>query len=100
MDTTQAPKSSTIRRPQEGGVVRYLAASTPPRAALVMHVHADGRTCDLVVLGDGDPRSPLTRDAWAMGHGITRARLDIPHVSMVSGPGTLSWCHPEEAPTS
>lgn len=97
MDTTQATRPQADRRPFEGQTVRYFSPSQPPRGALVMHVHQDGQTLDLVVLGDGDPAQPHTRAAWAMGNSITRARLDIPHVSMVKGPGAFSWAYLDEA---
>lgn len=61
-----------------GETVRYVARGQPPRAAIVGHVHPDGHTCDLVVLMDGDG-GELSRQAWALGHSITRARLDVPY---------------------
>lgn len=52
--------------------VLYHEHGMPPRAAIVGNVHADGRTCDLVVFCDGaDPFQ------WALGHGVTRARTAI-----------------------
>lgn len=78
-----------------GRLVWYVPSGSPLRAALVVHVHADGTTADLLVLGEGDPRAALTRQAWALGQGLTRARLDVPHVSRSKGSG-LAWCLPGE----
>lgn len=80
-----------VRTPHLGELVHYLAGRAAARAAFVMHVHEDGTTCDLVVLGDGDPALRETRNAWAMGHGVTRARLDVPHASAGNSP--LRWRH-------
>ena len=78
-----------------GQLVTYREGSNPPRAAFVGHVHEDGRSCDLVVLMDGDARLAETRQAWAMGSGVVRARTGIPHVS--DDPARLRcWAHGDE----
>jgi hypothetical protein len=64
--------------PQIGRVVLYHLKGQPARAAIVGNVHDDGRTVDLVILLDGDPRNEDTRRAWTMGHGVYRMRAAIP----------------------
>lgn len=83
-----------------GADVFYVPGQGRPRPAKVIHVHGDQEaTVDLVVFGEGDT-SPqglaLTRQGWAMGNGLARARLDIPHRSKVQGRAVLAWCYREE----
>lgn len=55
----------------------------PPRAALVGNIQPDGRTCDLIVLCEGDDRNEqtkaLTRQLWAGGN-VMRFRGGVPYV--------------------
>lgn len=76
MDTLEPAPVGAFVRP--GDRVFYREKGTPLRAALVGNVHEDGRTVDLVVLMEGDPRSPDQRTLWAMGN-VWRARTCIVH---------------------
>lgn len=77
-DLPQIHRPPVISSDHVGTLVHYHEGLQPVRAALVGHVHEDGRTVDLVVLMDGDARSSEARDAWARGHGVVRARIAIP----------------------
>jgi len=94
--TSERPRLTPPSAPKLGERVLYVPSGSPVRGAFVMHVHADGETVDLVVVGEGDPRQALTREAWAHGQGVVRARLDLPHWSRANGPGCLAWAFPEE----
>lgn len=61
-----------------GEVVLFTSRGRPSRAAIVGHVQPDGRTCDLVVILDGDG-GDLSRQAWQLGHSVTRVRTDVPY---------------------
>lgn len=67
-----------IPSPVLGDLVLYLERTKPPRAGLVSHVYADGRTVDLVVFHDGNPEDPKHHDAFCRGHGVYRSRMAIP----------------------
>jgi len=75
-----------------GDTVLYHVADHPPRAAIVGHVYPNGRTVDLVVLLDGDPRVPEARAAWALGSSVYRVRTSIP-CAEDDPAGARHWTH-------